>query len=101
MNCSWIKCATFPIETYLDNVLIWHRDATHTSCPWEKLYEQIQQIRTNLTTETTWLTLKYIQNSKKELKNLLLLIDLRLEQKQSYESRKKLQIPRLTIRYSL
>ena len=46
-DCSGSKCNTFHLETYLDDTLIWHRDATHTTCPWEKLYEQIQEIRTD------------------------------------------------------
>lgn len=54
MNCSWSKCDTFYLETYLDNTLIWHRDATHTTCPWEKLYEQIQDIRNNNLEFSTW-----------------------------------------------
>ncbi len=47
MDCSGVKCDTFHLETYLDDTLIWHRDATHTTCPWEKLYEQIQEIKNN------------------------------------------------------
>lgn len=46
-NCSGTKCNTFHLETYLESTLIWHRDATHTTCPWEKLYEQIDQIRSD------------------------------------------------------
>jgi len=45
MNCSWEKCNTFPIETYLDSAIAWHRDTGHTSCPGENLYPIIQEIR--------------------------------------------------------
>lgn len=45
MDCAGEKCNTFPLETYLESTLVWHRDTGHTSCPGEKLYEQIQQIR--------------------------------------------------------
>ena len=45
MKCAGEKCNTFPLETYLDSTLVWHRDTWHTSCPWDKLYEQIQKLR--------------------------------------------------------
>lgn len=54
-TCSWEKCNTFPIETYLDDSLVWHRDATHTSCPWEELYKQIQQIHEEYLDFSRWL----------------------------------------------
>jgi len=54
MKCSKAACDTFPIETYLDNRLVWHRDTGHTSCPWEKLYAQIQEIRRDLAPQTKW-----------------------------------------------
>ena len=122
MDCSWNKCDTFPIETYLDSALIWHRDATHTSCPWDKLYDQIEKIREDNLDFTQWLqpifrwdnkgvsnistssvpkiqTLlkalsKYTQSELKSIQNL---IDIKLEQELEHELRKKLQVLRLAI----
>jgi hypothetical protein len=47
MECAGEKCSDFYIETYLDSVLVGHRDTGHTNCPGEKLYRQIQEIREN------------------------------------------------------
>jgi hypothetical protein len=127
MSCYWTKCDTFPIETYLDSVLIWHRDATHTTCPWEKLYEQIQQIRTDNLAYTEGFTpvarweinpntnkarnsntaqiqdLLVVLNkySLLELENILRLVDTKLEQELEYKLRKKLQIVRLAVVLSI
>lgn len=122
MNCSWIKCDTFPLETYLDSVLVWHRDATHTTCPWEKLYEQIQQIRSDNLDFTAWFqsiprgwlsseiiqtdtqtaqiqTLKTAlkQYSISEQQAIFQLINKKLEQDPDQELKEKLQILRLAI----
>jgi hypothetical protein len=122
MTCNWIKCDTFPIETYLDNALIWHRDATHTTCPWEKLYEQIQQIRTDNLAFTRWfkpiarlnnqahqttisssipqihILLKVLHKyTKDELISINGIIEIKLKQDLDYEFRKKLQILRLAV----
>jgi len=56
MNCIWSKCNTFPIETYLDNVLVGHRETWHTSCPWENLHPIIEEIRQNNLEFTVWFT---------------------------------------------
>jgi len=56
-TCAGNKCSTFPIETYLDGVLIWHRDATHTTCPGEELYKQIWEIKSSILWESLWLKL--------------------------------------------
>lgn len=53
-NCAGEKCNTFPLETYLDSTLVGHRDTGHTSCPWDELYAQIQQIREDNQEFTRW-----------------------------------------------
>jgi len=55
-DCAYEACKIFPIETYLDESLVWHRDTWHTSCPWDELYEQIQKIRTDNIEFTKWFT---------------------------------------------
>jgi len=55
-DCYWNKCDTFYIETYLDDTLVWHRDASHTSCPWDRLYEQIQTLREDNLKYSLWNT---------------------------------------------
>jgi len=47
MACAWAACDTFPLETKQNYTLAWHKDTWHTSCPWDKLYTQIEQIRLN------------------------------------------------------
>lgn len=125
MNCKGEKCNTFPIETYPDSVLIGHRDATHTSCPWEKLYEQIQQIRADNLDYTKsfkpiprniWQTsnnqdshiptihvlLKALNKySSAELEAINSLINKKLEQDIDRNLKKKLQILRLAVILSL
>ena len=119
-TCSGKKCDTFPIETSLDSVLVGHRDATHTSCPWDKLYEQIQQLRENNLAFTTWFTaikressiskksdtktsdfqtvLNYLKKySKYELESIKKLIDKKLKEHQTSQLEEKLKIVRLAI----
>lgn len=55
-DCAFAACDIFPLETYLEESLVWHRDTWHTSCPWDKLYNQIQKIRTSNLEFTKWLT---------------------------------------------
>lgn len=123
MNCAGTKCDTFPIETYLDSVLIWHRDATHTSCPWDRLYEQIQQIRDDNLTFTSWFqaiarwentqeetdsSIPQIQKllqalskySQDELDSISKLVDEKIQQEPDYDTRKKLKILKLAIKLS-
>ncbi len=54
MNCSWAACNVFPMETHIDKTLVWHRDTWHTSCPWDKLEAQIEQIRLDNLEFTAW-----------------------------------------------
>ena len=56
-NCSGSACDSFPLETYTHGSLVWHRDTGHTTCPWDKLYEQINDIRSELAPLTKWFTL--------------------------------------------
>lgn len=44
-NCAGAACNIFPLETHLHKTLVWHRDTWHTTCPGDKLYEQIEEIR--------------------------------------------------------
>lgn len=46
-RCAKDACKIFPIETFKSNALVWHRDTGHTSCPWDKLYAQMQEIWKN------------------------------------------------------
>jgi len=126
-TCIGVKCDTFHIETYLDSTLIWHRDATHTSCPWEKLYEQIQEIRTNnlefsrgkipvlrnsnqqletATTETSTSQiqkiLKLLRNYSPEQKqNIITLIDIKKAETDDADTKRNLQTIRLAVLLSL
>lgn len=127
-DCYWNKCDTFYIETYLDSVLIWHRDATHTTCPWEKLYYQIQEIRKNNLNLSSWLTpifrednddnswevnsetntsqiqeiLKLLRKfTPEEKQNIVYLIDQRKSETDDRELIKKLQTIRLAAVLSL
>lgn len=68
MNCSGSKCAKFPIETYLDHTLVWHRDTWHTSCPWANLYTIIEEIRDNNLDFTAGFT-QIARNTNKNDKN--------------------------------
>ena len=44
--CIWSEeCDKKPLEVTYDYPIIWHRDAGHTNCPWDELYEQMQKIR--------------------------------------------------------
>ena len=45
--CVWTseKCQNNPLIVNKHYPLIWHRDAGHTSCPWEKLYKQLQELK--------------------------------------------------------
>lgn len=42
--CVWNskKCIDKPLETEYKYPIIGHRDAWHTACPWDKLYEQME-----------------------------------------------------------
>lgn len=40
-----------PLETNYYYPIIWHRDAWHTDCPGQKLYEQLQVLRQNIQSE--------------------------------------------------
>lgn len=46
-ECFWNKCA-LPLYTEKKWPIIWHRDAWHTACPWDALYEQIEDLRKDL-----------------------------------------------------
>ena len=45
--CNWTStaCIENPLIIEKQFPLIWHKDAWHTACPWEKLYAQLQEIK--------------------------------------------------------
>ena len=49
-ECFWDSCKK-PLLTKKMYPIIWHRDAWHTSCPWDKLYAQINNMRRELLKE--------------------------------------------------
>ncbi len=49
-ECFWDSCEK-PLLTKKMYPIIWHRDAWHTSCPWDKLYAQIDNMRRELLKE--------------------------------------------------
>ena len=127
MKCAGEKCNTFPLETYLDSTLVGHRDTGHTSCPGDKLYAQIDQLREdNLAFTAGFIPIKReeaiiqkkeetqakspkIQHllqvlkpySKQELQTIKGKInELLLDESMSHERRKKLQILRLAVTLS-
>lgn len=54
-DCVWKNCK-FYIESYKNSTLVWHRDVWNTSCPWDKLYEQIQTLKNELKSKTKGFT---------------------------------------------
>ncbi len=46
-ECIWNDCKQ-PLTTKYLYPIVWHRDAWHTSCPWDALYSQINQLRIEL-----------------------------------------------------
>jgi hypothetical protein len=48
--CVWTskKCLDKPLIISYNYPIIWHRDAWHTACPWDKLYHQLQVIKEKL-----------------------------------------------------
>jgi peptidoglycan hydrolase-like amidase len=49
-DCLWNECIR-PLTSKLMYPITWHRDAWHTSCPWDALYLQIDQLRRELLKE--------------------------------------------------
>lgn len=45
-NCK--KNCIEPIEVLKKEAMIWHRDAWYTTCPWDKLYHQMEDLRSDL-----------------------------------------------------
>ena len=45
--CTWYDCK-FPLDVEYEYPIIGHKDAWHTSCPWEELYKQMTTIRNKL-----------------------------------------------------
>lgn len=46
-ECFWDTCEKALFSELMDPI-IWHRDAWHTDCPWDELYEQINQLKNEL-----------------------------------------------------
>ncbi len=59
-------CIEKPLIIEKDFPIIWHKDAWHTACPWEKLYLQIQDLKKKLKVGEAEMTIK----QKKLLKNI-------------------------------
>ncbi len=57
-TCVWKKCKS-PIYSFKKYPLIWHRDVWHTSCPWDMLYADIQDILHKMQILTKWFKRKY------------------------------------------
>lgn len=55
--CNWIseKCQEKPLTISYEYPIIWHKDAWHTRCPGDKLYAQLQLMKTQL---WVWISLK-------------------------------------------
>jgi len=60
-ECFWNKCDK-PLYSELKYPVIGHRDAWHTSCPWGKLYKQLDVLRNELLKEP--FTLAIIEKKK-------------------------------------
>ncbi len=45
---TWEKCIKKPLVILHNYPIIWHRDAWYTLCPWQKLYEQLQELKKQL-----------------------------------------------------
>lgn len=58
-DCKWKDCS-FYIETDKLSPIIWHRDAWHTSCPWEKVYAFLDKLKNNNLDFSRWLN--YVEN---------------------------------------
>ena len=46
-ECIWDDCKK-PLKSELKDFIVWHRDAWHTSCPWDKLYFQIDTLKKDI-----------------------------------------------------
>ncbi len=81
-DCIWNKC-DFHIETYKDNVIVWHRDVWHTNCPWDEFYKQIQILKNDLKSETFWF--KLVKNNFKPKELVKSELDKKLDKLSEYE----------------
>ena len=64
VECFWDECVK-PIESYKLDSIIGHRDAGHTACPWDALYEQINLIKTELRSELGFIKINKVKFYKK------------------------------------
>lgn len=62
-ECLNLEC-DFPLITQKISPLIWHRDAGHTTCPWEYLYIFLDEIREKYLSDSKWLT--FVSYSKQK-----------------------------------
>jgi len=62
------ECLDKPLIISHDYPIIWHRDAGHTACPWEKLYATLQKMKKEL---NVWVSTKD-QILLRKIKKLLL-----------------------------
>lgn len=80
-KCIWTDCS-FPLEVNYKYPIVWHRDAWHTDCPWDELYDQLSSIRTNLLKSQYAFNLDKIEDSlDKFTTNQLLDILVKIENK--------------------
>lgn len=76
-DCSW------PLETIYEYPIVWHRDTAHTTCPGQKLYEQLKKLRYDLSKENNSISFakkeKYFQIFDKIWEKRLLSAMLKIE----------------------
>ena len=87
--CVWIskECQEKPLIINYDYPIIGHRDAGHTACPWDELYEQLQEMRKRIwvwkndkvTEKLDFIKVKLDNLSENKLLNILLKIELALD----------------------
>lgn len=69
--CLWVweKCIEKPLIISYEYPIIGHRDAWHTTCPWEKLYAQMQEMKKEL---WVWISIKdrlFLKKMESKLKD--------------------------------
>ena len=102
-ECFWNKCEK-PLFSELKYPIIGHRDAWHTSCPWDKLYAQLDILRKELLKEPFTLAKIYKKKIFKafdkvwddKLINILAKVEDNLDKK---DSKKMNKVKELVIEY--
>jgi len=70
--CNWIseKCQENPLIINYEYPIIWHRDAWHTECPWDMLYQQMQDMKEKFLVWITSKEISFLESIESKLKNL-------------------------------